>query len=299
MKTIRGTVRFRLAGLVLLSCIGLVSCAGAPKVPKANTLGSLLDPYTGYLSGSAQSLTPALLDAAWAAESIRASLDKLLPRGQEPGTARSPGEGTVSPFQSALQAAFLGSSSGLSPAVARQWKHGGQGWENATTGYSFTLPDQDILLVASSRVNRLLTGAQRADPAPGRAMGEQGAEVLVWMSEPLAHLGLSITLHSAALSDIRLPLRGILLVGSLPESGANDSADADPELSFDAVFLLDGPSSAGIYKPLLRMAWVYLAKNWLGATTPSATPSFVRRGDKIFATDIRIKASSLAKFAAG
>ncbi len=123
--------------------------------------------------------------------------------------------------------------------------------------------------------------------------------MLVWMPEPLARLGLSSPAFSSLIDGMKDSLRGVLLVGRIEDTDAGDSSSGDPELSFDMVFILDSPELARIYRPILRLAWFYMARKLMQTEPSSPLPAFVRHGEKIYASDIRIRASRLANFTLG
>ena len=201
------------------------------------------------------------------------------------GLGSPEGKGALDPpsFQACLIGDFPFRAAALSLGSKPGWKREKNSFFNASLGLRAAIPGPNLVLASSGPLEPLFAAAKApgVSPIPHELEGLSSAQLLFWLPEPFSGLG-------ASLLGVAMPVpaRG-LLVAATPEGQGYEAT---------VVFVMEDSRSAKIYRPILKLAWLGLARYLFadaaqGDSVPAA--SFALEGNTLRATGLKISAAQM------
>jgi hypothetical protein len=175
------------------------------------------------------------------------------------------------------------------------WKREGEGWRNAGLGIALHEDRTGRLFLSSLPPPGPDQGSPTSVGLPPGILGEDRANLIVWLPDPLHRLRLRSGSAARFLADIELPIEGVLLEARLRAALAGSGAKnvATPSSTFDLVLSvhLSDADSARIYLPALRLGWAIAAPRFLRGGESS--PRFARDGNLVVISGLAARADEL------
>jgi hypothetical protein len=190
------------------------------------------------------------------------------------GLGQAGGDGTDS-----LQAVLVGDypfrAAFLSLSANREWKREKSSFYNSRLGLHAAVPGPSLVVASKGPIDGLLQAAASCQasgappsPIPSRFSGLTSAELVLWVPNPFKSLAEK---YSGEGMDV--PALGLLIAAS-PNAAHKSEYDAT------VAFLMDGPESVKVFKPLLKLAWYAIASGLLSDDNGSRPlANFAAKGD--------------------
>jgi hypothetical protein len=270
----------------LAAALVAFSCAAPLKIESPVDPLSILEPglsaYARLEGATARKLLPSILPAEEAK-----SLEPLLKRtGIAAIGASAPGPGaSAGRLEAVLAGDFPFRGSLFALASNSEWKREGRAYRHEASGIRATVPAPGLVLASSGPVDALLSRLKERPPSPlpARLSGFAQRELVIWLPDPFARLGLGEDEDAS----MGIPSRGLLL-----------SADSDADGSYltTICFLMGDADAARIYRPALRVAWYLVSRALLGEGAEAALGArFALDGDLVYASGITLSGEAIAR----
>jgi hypothetical protein len=247
-------------GLALLSPEALAYAE--LKSPSLARFAPLLAPQG--LAGAAGSLPSAVARA-------RSASVALLPAG----------------FEAVIEGDYPAFSTRLALSLSKDFSRHGPFYINAKTGMELSMPRANLILAARGGLAPLAaragaTAAANASPIPARFAELSRREILLYAPRPFEKLASALIGES-----LEVPVSG-LLIAAKPLPGEGDRYEAS------VAFLMDKEGDARVYKPIVRLAWLALARSLFpGSGADFASPRFEEEGVDLVAPALALSGADI------
>lgn len=186
--------------------------------------------------------------------------------------------------EDSLQAILVGDypfrAASLSLGASREWKREKASFYNERFGLRAAVLGPSLVVASKGPIEGLIEAAATAQasgavpsPIPPRLSGLDSAELVLWVPDPFKSLEGETDGEGAS-----MPTRGLLIA-------ASPSAADKGEYVAVVAFLMDGPESVKIYKPLLRLAWYAIASEYLSDDTGAVPRANFAANGEVYAAE--------------
>jgi hypothetical protein len=281
MKGALGPLSLLGIALALASCATTGRPAGKPAGPLALLAPEALA-YAELKGPSLARFAPLLAPQgpAGSAVALSASLSGAVARARSASLALLP-----SGFEAVVEGDYPAFSTRLALCLSKDFKRRGNFYFDAKTGLELMVPRSGLILAAKGAVAPLASRAAApagAGPIPPRYEGLAGREILLYAPRPFERLA------GALLGEaLEVPVSG-LLIAARPLPGKGDRYEAS------VAFLMDKEGDARVYRPVVRLAWLALARSLFpGSGADFASPSFEEEGGDLVAPALALSGAEI------
>lgn len=187
--------------------------------------------------------------------------------------ARSASLALLSPgFEAVVEGDYPALSTRLALSLSRDLRRRGNAYFDAKTGVELSVPRSGLILAAKGPVGPLAAraaapAAAGAGPIPARYEELSRRDILLYAPRPFERLA-----GLLAGETLEVPVSG-LLIAARPLPGEGDRYEAS------VAFLMDKEGDARVYRPIVRLAWLALARSLFpGSGADFASPRFEEEG---------------------
>jgi hypothetical protein len=210
----------------------------------------------------------------------QASLSGAVARARSASLALLP-----SGFEAVVEGDYPAFSTRLALCLSKDFKRRGNVYFDAKTGLELSVPRSGLMLAARGELAPLASRAAApagAGPIPPRYEGLSGRDILLFAPRPFERLAGALVGEA-----LEVPVSG-LLIAARPLPGEGDRYEAS------VAFLMDKEGDARVYKPVVRLAWLALARSLFpGSGADFASPRFEEEGGDLVVPALALSGAEL------
>ena len=191
-------------------------------------------------------------------------------------------------FEAVVEGNYPAFSTRLALSFSRDFKRRGNSYFDDKAGIELSVPKTNLILasggggLAPLASRALAPASANASPIPSRYAALSGRQMLLYAPRPFERLAPAFVGEA-----LEVPVSGLLLAAQ-PLAGEADRYE------LTLVFLMDKEGDARVYKPIVKLAWLALARSLFPeAGGDLASPRFEEEGGDLVAASLVLSGAEI------